>query len=920
MLWPNVPHLLAASGQNVALLCALAFPLLMLVGAPQRVRVAVLLPLVAIYVALAGSGASITRAGIMAGAGLLAIAAGRRSSAVYSLLLAAVITLAMNPRTPGDPGWQLSFAAVAGMLALGPVLRRPLRRLPRPVAEAVAATLAATISTSPLLAHEFGAVSIAALPANLLAFPAVAPIMWIGMGEAALQQVVGLGGPLASTVHAFEGVFAPVTSLALRWIAAVATRFADPAWAQAQIRLSWPAVVAMYAAVALVVVLATRWRGASLPGPALDWLRSLSPSSRRAFAAPLAALTLAAAAEAAAPPPPPRHLTVDFVDVGQGDSTLIRDPAGAAVLFDGGVPEARVDRSLRRLGVRKLSVVVATHQSRDHHAGLLQVIRRFPVGLFLDGRDGVRDASFVALENEVDRRRIPRRPTRAGERLHVGGITIHILWPPPRRADEPPPADPNERATVAIVSAGAFHLFLSADAESPVLLPLDLPHVDAMKVPHHGSADAGLPQLLDRLQPKIAAIETGRGNRYGHPTPQTLNALRGRVPRVYRSDRDGTTELTVDNDRIAIRTHRQPLSHARPEARLPRLRRRRRQDRRLALAREAESRGRRRPRRARAARRNCTPAGRPRRRSSGAHVRDRHPLSPHRRRRDLEGHPARPARERSRADAAGDRPGPRRARQGAGAPVQSSGESRRRGPGIRGAERAPARQVDDRACRRTEPEDRRRGRSHAGAAGRPAPAANRARGGASRAARVPRGPPRRRADRGDGRRGARAPGVRAGRCDRRGQRAPRACQRGATDASGRGPGTAAVFGRAPPPRRAPRRRATGRRHDRVRCGGAAGDAAVACQADDLRGQESGAPGPRRRDLRVREARDRPARRRTPRRLLPRRADSAFACDRPRLRRDPEAASGGLIRTRLTLTGTIPVNVRRVALELELTIV
>jgi competence protein ComEC len=88
-----------------------------------------------------------------------------------------------------------------------------------------------------------------------------------------------------------------------------------------------------------------------------------------------------------------------------------------------------------------------------------------------------------------------------------------------------------------------------------VLLPLDLPQVDAMKVPHHGSADPGLPQLLKRLQPRVAAIETGRGNRYGHPTPPTLQALR-RVPRVYRTDRDGTTELTVTGGRIAIRTHR----------------------------------------------------------------------------------------------------------------------------------------------------------------------------------------------------------------------------------------------------------------------------------------------------------------------------------------------------------------------------
>jgi competence protein ComEC len=445
------------------------------------------------------------------------------------------------------------------MLALGPVLQRPLKRLPRPFAEAIGATVAATLATSPLLAHEFGAVSIAALPANLAAFPAVAPIMWIGMGEAAIEQLAGLGAPFAAAAHVAEGLTAPVTALALRWVAGVATRFADPTWAQAELRLSWPSVAAVYGLICALVVacvhpkLARRFvRG----GAASDWLRALSPARRRAFAAPVIALALAAAAHAAAPPRPPRHLTIDFIDVGQGDATLIRDPAGAAVLFDGGIPEARVDRALRHLGVRKLSVVVATHQSRDHHGGLLQVVKRFPVGLFLDGRYGVKDPSFFALEHEVDRRRIPRRDTHAGERLRLGAMTIRILWPPPRHPSDPPPANPNDRATVAVVSEGGFDLFLSADAESPVLLPLDLPRVEAMKVPHHGSADPGLPQLLDRLRPAVAAIETGRGNDYGHPTPPTLDALRHRVPRVYRSDRDGTTELTVSDGRIAIRTHR----------------------------------------------------------------------------------------------------------------------------------------------------------------------------------------------------------------------------------------------------------------------------------------------------------------------------------------------------------------------------
>ena len=114
----GLAHLLAASGANVALLCALAIPLLAAARAGPRTRVAVLLALVGLYVPLAGSGASVQRAGVMAAAALVALAAGRPGSTSYALLLAAAVTLGMNPRASGDPGWQLSFAAVAGMMAL----------------------------------------------------------------------------------------------------------------------------------------------------------------------------------------------------------------------------------------------------------------------------------------------------------------------------------------------------------------------------------------------------------------------------------------------------------------------------------------------------------------------------------------------------------------------------------------------------------------------------------------------------------------------------------------------------------------------------------------------------------------------------------------------------------------------------------
>jgi competence protein ComEC len=222
-------------------------------------------------------------------------------------------------------------------------------------------------------------------------------------------------------------------------------------------------------------------------------------------------------------------------------------------LFDGGPPEGGVTRLLRRAGVRRLAVVVATHASRDHHGGLLVVFARFPVGMLLDGGDGNPDPALQAVRDEATRRGVRIVPAVAPMTLRAGGLMIHVLSPPPR-APGPAPEDPNPRAVIAIVSSGAFDLLLSADAESPSLLPLDLPHVEAIKVPHHGSADSGLPAVLDRLRPEIAGIEVGAHNTYGHPAPSTLAALGHADVPTYRTDRDGTVTLTVTHGHMEVTT------------------------------------------------------------------------------------------------------------------------------------------------------------------------------------------------------------------------------------------------------------------------------------------------------------------------------------------------------------------------------
>ena len=129
----------------------------------------------------------------------------------------------------------------------------------------------------------------------------------------------------------------------------------------------------------------------------------------------------------------------------------------------------------------------------------------------------------------------------------IGGLRFAILWPKPNDAHE---GNPNDHAIVTRLTYNRFSLLLTADAESNVTNALDLERVDVLKVAHHGSADAGLPQVLERLRPRIAAIEVGRDNRYGHPAKPTLDALEHAVEHIYRTDRDGTVRLHVEGDRV----------------------------------------------------------------------------------------------------------------------------------------------------------------------------------------------------------------------------------------------------------------------------------------------------------------------------------------------------------------------------------
>jgi competence protein ComEC len=238
----SLTHVTAASGQNVALMLALLLPILAMLGLGFRTRLVLAAVAIVGYVPLAGGQPPIQRAAVMGMAVLAARWRGGRAAPVHALLLAGAVTCAWDPSAPLSVGWQLSFAAVGGMLLLGPAFSGLLARLglPGPLCEALSATAAATLATSPLIAGFAGRLSLVAIPANLIAAPAVAVAMWLGM----IASVAGQIGWLAAAP------FADVASIPVSAVLETATIFSAPSWAAVSWHPTPTTVVLLLAALA----------------------------------------------------------------------------------------------------------------------------------------------------------------------------------------------------------------------------------------------------------------------------------------------------------------------------------------------------------------------------------------------------------------------------------------------------------------------------------------------------------------------------------------------------------------------------------------------------------------------------------------------------------------------------------------------
>jgi len=547
----GISHIIAISGLHVAVLIGV----LVAVTKPflsRRAALPFILVILGMYTIMVGASPSVMRAAIMGSIYLLA--AGFRGRHIYApavLMAAAFIITLINPLLLWDVGFQLTFAAVMGLLLYAqPMMRWGRARVENGrlgnssfhpfinsfIIDPIAVTVAIQILTIPLVIFYFGRWSLVSIPANLLTLPALPPTIVLG----------GLATLIQMAIPALGQLFGWLVWIFLSWMLTVARFFAAVPGASLYMEINNSGVLLIYSAIGLL----TWWykterekrkqmRGAM----GRDWM---------AKTAVFVTLILVILTVQWAKTQPDGLLHVNFLNVGQGDAIFIQTPSGRQILVDGGLyPTVLNDHIGRQLpfGDRSIDIIIATHPDADHISGLPALFERYDVDLLLtNGSDDDSPIQAALSDAAIDTQ---IHIARVGETIRIDdGVQLEILHPTTVGADD----DRNNESVSLRLVYGDFSLLLTGDAEVEAereMLESKRPLTSVVyKAGHHGSNTSSSAPFLAAVKPQIAIVSAGADNSYGHPHVDVLERLAAGKTAVLRTDELGTIEVITDGKGI----------------------------------------------------------------------------------------------------------------------------------------------------------------------------------------------------------------------------------------------------------------------------------------------------------------------------------------------------------------------------------
>jgi competence protein ComEC len=522
-----------------------------LIRVPPRGAAALAIAALLFYGQLTGAPPSVARAVTAAVVYLVGRMLDQRGPPLNMLAVAGIVALASSPVTTLDPGFILSFGATLGILLGSTRLRElrvrrqaqrsprfsPFRRLKAEAAGLLAATIFAELALAPAAAALFSRITVAGLVLNFAAIPLMTLAQLASMGTLAIS-------PFSAEAAGWCGVVAHVAA----WGLVESARLVDLApWLARDVGPpAWWLMVAHYAACAALL---TRHRRAAMACVACSMGVMLAdpPFATRGALSPR-----------------PGLLRVVFLDVGQGDATLVTLPDGRALLIDaGGLPGSSFDigtrvvvPSLRALGVRRLEELVITHGDPDHLGGAESVTRRFVPRVIREGAPVPPHLGLRALAAYAAASGVSWRTVQAGDIDRVSGVEINVLHPP--LPDWERQRVRNDDSIVLEFRLGDVSIVLPGDigalpelslAPRLVLAPLVI-----LKAPHHGSATSSTQPFIDAVRPSVVIFSAGRNNRFGHPAPAVAARYAAAGVSMFGTAEDGAVIVETDGRDVEIRT------------------------------------------------------------------------------------------------------------------------------------------------------------------------------------------------------------------------------------------------------------------------------------------------------------------------------------------------------------------------------
>ncbi|MBF0153005.1 MAG: DNA internalization-related competence protein ComEC/Rec2 [Magnetococcales bacterium] len=528
-------HLVAISGSNLGLVAGWVFflfrrLLVMILPLSRRFDVKRLAALVALvfmlgYASLAGWSVATQRAAIMIAVFLFAIMVGRGEQTWRSLGIAAILILLFQPNQLFQAGFQLSFLAVATLLAWGEISWRPGWR--HQLFNMVLTTLVVGTVLMPVTAYHFHQGSPYGILANILAIPWVnlvsVPMGMIGLMLLPLSATLGkfVLVLMGHTVELFDGWAAWISTLPGAWM-----RFPGP---------PLPGFVLMLLAGAGWLVWRRFWlRTGCLVLVICGWYWP-----HRA--------------------PPATSLQLSILDVGQGQSLLLHAPNGRWSVMDAGGPatprfnvgESVISQNLWYHGVHRLERMVLSHPDLDHVSGAAQLLRNFPVEELWLGyfpQEEKQRTYYKQIIELAHKQGTLIRRFQAEFSSRVGDVNFRVL-PPYQEGKKD-----NDRSLVLEVTHGTQRFLFPGDIQKAgerwLVEHGEVQPVALLLVSHHGSAGSSTPIFVDKIRPAHAVFSVGRWNRYGFPREASLERWTAAGARLWRTDQDGTLIFRSDGQRL----------------------------------------------------------------------------------------------------------------------------------------------------------------------------------------------------------------------------------------------------------------------------------------------------------------------------------------------------------------------------------